>query len=109
MADTRSNLQQFLKGKQLYTSLYAVCTEVLPDFTAVLNESAAKGETAKTTITEPPSKEKFRKQSRRKREASDDADKRTKKPATSAKRLNGLQLRSKGEVPTRNFFATEVN
>jgi hypothetical protein len=59
---TRRNLQQLLKGKQLYSSLYGVHTEVLHDLTAVLKESAANGETAKTTITPLPSIEKYREQ-----------------------------------------------
>jgi hypothetical protein len=53
-------------------------TEVLHDLTAVLKESAAKGETATITITEPPSNEEFREQRRRKRKPSDDVDKRAK-------------------------------
>jgi hypothetical protein len=55
MVETRRNLHQYLKGKQLYSTLYGVYTEVLHDLTAVLKESAAKGETAKITTTEPPS------------------------------------------------------
>jgi hypothetical protein len=80
-----------------------VYTEVLHDLMAVLKESADKGETAKTTITEPPSKEEFCDQKRRKPKPSDKADKRTKDPATSATGVNDPQLRSKDEVPTRNF------
>jgi hypothetical protein len=49
MADTRSNLNELLKGKQLYSTLYTAYSEVLYDLTAVLKESATKGETAKTT------------------------------------------------------------
>lgn len=56
-AYTRRNLHQPLKGKQLYSALYGVYTEVLHDLTAVPQESTAKGETAKTTITEPLSDE----------------------------------------------------
>jgi hypothetical protein len=63
MAETRRNLHQFLKGKQLYSALYGVYMEVLHDLTAVLKDSAAKGETAKTIITEPPSNEDFRERS----------------------------------------------
>jgi hypothetical protein len=59
MAETRRNPHQLLKGKQLYIALYGVYTEVVHDLTAVLNESAAKVETAKITTTEPPSNEVF--------------------------------------------------
>jgi hypothetical protein len=59
MAETRRNLYQFLNGKQLYSALRGRDTEVLHDLTAVLKGSAAKGETAKITITEPPSNEEF--------------------------------------------------
>jgi hypothetical protein len=59
MADTKRNLHQLLKGKQLYNALYGVYTEVLHDFMAVLEDSAAKVKTAKTTITAPPSIEEF--------------------------------------------------
>jgi hypothetical protein len=55
MADTRRNLHQLLKGKQLNSALYGMYIEVLHDLTAVLKESAAEGETAKITITAPPS------------------------------------------------------
>jgi hypothetical protein len=78
---------------------------VLHDLTAVLKKSTAKGETAKVTITEPPSNEKFREQKRQKLKPSDDADKSTKKPAISATGVDAPQLRSKDEVPTRKFFA----
>jgi hypothetical protein len=72
--ETRRNLYQLLKEKQLQ-GLY---TEVLHYLTAVLKErSADQGETAKTTITEPPSNEEFREQGRRKWKISDDTDKRT--------------------------------
>jgi hypothetical protein len=83
MASTRSNLHQFLKGKQLYRALYEVYTEVLHDVTAVLKEGAAKGETAHTTITAPPSIEEFREQRRRKQKPTHDADKRATKHTTS--------------------------
>jgi hypothetical protein len=59
MADTR-NLHQLLKGRQLYSALHGVYTEVLHDLTTFLKGSAAKGVRAKTTITAPPSIEKFR-------------------------------------------------
>jgi hypothetical protein len=62
--DTRRNLHQFLKGKQLYSALHGVYTEVLHDLTAVLKESVAKGETDKTTITAPPTIEEFRERRR---------------------------------------------
>jgi hypothetical protein len=71
---------------------------------AVLKQSAAKGETTKTTITGPPSIEEFREQTRRKRKPSGDTNMRTKKQATSAT-VNGPQLRSKDELRTRKFFA----
>jgi hypothetical protein len=105
MAEIMRNLYQFLKGKQLYSALYGEYTEVLHDFTAVLKESGDKGETAKITTTEHPSNEEFREQRRRKRKPSDDANKITKKPATSPTGVNDPQLRSKDEVLTHNFFA----
>jgi hypothetical protein len=55
MADTRTNLQQFMKGKQLHSALYGGYTEVLHNSTAVLKENAVKGETAKITIILHPS------------------------------------------------------
>jgi hypothetical protein len=73
MADTKRNLHQLLKGKQLYSALYGVHTEVVHDLTETLKESAAKRETVSTTITAPPSIEKFREQRRRKRKHTDDA------------------------------------
>jgi hypothetical protein len=60
MAETRRNLHQLLKGKQLYTALYGVLHDLMAD----LKESAAKGDTTKTTITESPINEKFREQRR---------------------------------------------
>jgi hypothetical protein len=105
MADTRKNLHQLLKGKQLNSALYGVYTEVLHDLTVVPKESAAKVETDKTTITALPSIEEFREQRRRKRKPTDDADERAKKPTTSTTGVDDPQLRSKPEVPTRNFFA----
>jgi hypothetical protein len=82
------------------------CTqEMLHGLTAVLKESAAKGETAKTTITAPPHNDELREQRRRKRKSSDDADKSAKKPKTSTTGVEDPQLRSKDEVPTRNCFA----
>jgi hypothetical protein len=96
MADTRRTLHQLLKGKQLYSSLCGVCTEVLHDLTAVLKKSAARGETAKITITAPPSTEEFCEQRRRKR---------VNNPTTFTTTDNDLQLQSKSEVPTRNFFS----
>jgi hypothetical protein len=80
-------------------------TEVLQDLTAVLQGIAAKGETAKTTITVPPSIDEFREQRRRKWKSADDVDKRVKKPGPFTMGINEPQLRSKDEVPTRNFFA----
>jgi hypothetical protein len=105
MAEAKRNLHQLLRGKQLYSALSGEYTEVLYDLTAVLKGSAAKGETAKTTIISPPSIEEFREQGRRKRKPKDEADKRAKKPTTSNTGVNEPQLRSKYEVPTRNFFA----
>jgi hypothetical protein len=67
MADTRRNLHQLLKGKQLYSALYGVYVEVLHDLTSVLKESTAEEKTAKTTITAPPSNEKFHEQRRQTR------------------------------------------
>jgi hypothetical protein len=62
------------------------------------------------TTTERPSNEEFREQRRRKRKLSNDTDKRTKKPATSATGVKDPQIRSKNEVTTRNFFAPpEIN
>jgi hypothetical protein len=55
MVDTRRDLLQFLKEKQLYSTLYGADIEVLHNLMAVLKVSAAKEETAKTTITAPPS------------------------------------------------------
>jgi hypothetical protein len=103
--NTRRNLHQLLKEKQLYSALCGVYTEVLHDLMAVLKESAAKGKKAKTTNTKPPSNEEFREQRRRTRKLSDEANKRTKKPATSATSVIDPQLQSKDAVPTRNFFA----
>jgi hypothetical protein len=62
MADTRRNLHQLLKGKQLYSGRYGEYREMLQDVTAVVKESAAEGGRAKTTITAPPSIEEFREQ-----------------------------------------------
>jgi hypothetical protein len=60
-----------------------VYTEVLHNLKAVLKEDAAKGETAKTTITASPFIDKFREQRRRKQKSTDNADKGAKKPTTS--------------------------
>jgi hypothetical protein len=98
MADSRRNLHQFLKGKQLCIVLYGVYTEVLHDLTPVLKESAVKEETVKPTITEPPSMEEFREQRRRKRKPTDDADKKAKKPITSTTGVSDPQLQSKPEI-----------
>jgi hypothetical protein len=105
MEDTRRSLHQLLEGKQLYSALYGMYAQVLHDLTAVLKESAAKGEIAKTSITAPPSTEKICEQRRRKRKPTDDADKRAKKPTTSTTGVNDPQFQSKPEVPSRNFFA----
>jgi hypothetical protein len=53
VAKSRRDLHQLLTRKQLHSALYGVYTEVIHDLTAVLKESAAIGETAKTTITTP--------------------------------------------------------
>jgi hypothetical protein len=105
VAKSRRNLHQLLTRKPLHSALYGVYTEVIYDLMAVLKESAAIGETAKTTITIPPSKEEPREHRRRKRTFSDDADERTKKLALSATGVNSPKLRSKNAVPTPNFFA----
>jgi hypothetical protein len=104
-ADTRRNRHQLLKGKQLYSALYGVYTEVLHGLTAVLKESVTKGEKAKTTITSLPSLEEFREQSKRKWKLTDDVDKTSKKPTASTIEVNDPQLRSKPKVPIRNFFS----
>jgi hypothetical protein len=105
MADTRRNLHQLLRGKQLYRTLYGVHTEVLQDLAAVIKESAAEGEIPKTTFTAPPSVEEFREQRRRMRKPTDNADKRAQKSTTSTMTVNNPQLQSKPKGPTRNFFA----
>jgi hypothetical protein len=105
MVDTRRKLRHILRGKLLYSALYGVYTVMLHDLMAVTEENAAEGETAKTTVTGRPSIEDFREQRRRKREPTDDVDKRAKKPATSTTGLNDPQLQLKDEFPTRNFFA----
>jgi hypothetical protein len=110
IADTRRNLHQLLKGKQLNSSLYGMYTEVLHDLTVVLKGSAAKVDTDNTTITAPPFIEEFREQRRRKRKPADAADERAKNPTTSTREVDDPQLLSKPEVPTRNIFAPpEVN
>jgi hypothetical protein len=78
--ETKGNLHQLLKCKQLYSALYGVYTDVPNDLTTVLKKSAAKGETSKTTVTESPSNKDFRGQRRRKHKPTDDANKRVKKP-----------------------------
>jgi hypothetical protein len=65
-----------------------VYTEVLHDLTAVLKESAAEGETVKTTITVTPSIEEFPEQRRRYRKPTDDPDERAKKLKTSTTGVN---------------------
>jgi hypothetical protein len=97
MADTSRNLHQLLKGKQLYSALYGVCTEVLHDLTAVLKENVAKGETAKTTITTPLPIEESREQRRRKLKPTDDTHKKkTKKNIHHGS--HRPQLRSKPDI-----------
>jgi hypothetical protein len=93
------------RASELYSALHRVYTEVLHDLTAVLKESAAKGERAKTTITAPPSIEEFCKQRRRKRKPTNDADKRAKKRTISTTGVNDPKLQSKPKIPTRKFFA----
>jgi hypothetical protein len=99
--ETKRNLHQLLNGKQLYCALYGTYTDVLHDLTA-LKQSAAKAETARTTITEPPSNEEFRDQRRQMQKPKDNTNKRVKKPTTSTK---GVNNQSKPAVPTQNFFA----
>jgi hypothetical protein len=77
--------------------------------TALLKESATKGETTKSTITAFPSIEEFREQRRCKRKPTDDADKKAKKPTTSTKGVTDTQLQSKPEVLTRKFFVLLVS
>jgi hypothetical protein len=105
MAVARRNLHQLLKGLQIYSALHGTYTEVLHDLTAVSRESAANGETAKTTITAPPSIAEFRERRRRKLESTDDSNQGAKKPTASTTGVNDPQFHSKPEVPTRNFFA----
>jgi hypothetical protein len=64
MAHTRKNLYQLLKGKQVYSTVYGVYTEVLHNLKAVLKEDTTKWETAKNTITAPLSIKEFREQRR---------------------------------------------
>jgi hypothetical protein len=84
-----------MKGKQLYSVLCGEYTEVLELLMAVPKESAAKAETAKTTMTAPPSVEKFREQRRRKQKPTDDANKRAKEPTTSTTGVNDPQMQPK--------------
>jgi hypothetical protein len=79
MTNTRRNIHQLLKRKQLYSALYAVYTVMLHDLMTVLRESAATRETAKITISVPPLIEEFREQRRLKREHKDYA---TKEPSS---------------------------
>jgi hypothetical protein len=78
---------------------------MLHDLTGVLEESVAKMETAKATISTHPSAEGFLEQIRRKCKPADDAVKRTKMSTTFTMVLNDPQLRSKSKFPTWNFFA----
>jgi hypothetical protein len=64
MADTRRNLHQPLKGKQVYRALYGVYTETLHDLT-VIKVSPAKRETAKTILNLCPSRNSVRKEDER--------------------------------------------
>jgi hypothetical protein len=75
MVDTRRNLYQLLKGKQLYSTLHSVYKEVQHNLTAVLKNNAPKGETAKPQLLSTPSSKEFRQQRRQKRKPTDDADK----------------------------------
>jgi hypothetical protein len=72
--------------------------------TAVLRESAANGETTKTTTTALPSIEEFHERRRLKLKFTDDSDERSGKRTVSTAGMNDPQLQSKPEVPTRNFF-----
>jgi hypothetical protein len=85
MTETRSNLHQLLKAKQLCSALHEVYTEVLHNLQAVLKES-----TAKTTIT--ASVDEIREQRSRNQKPTDDADKRTKNPTTSITGVNDQQF-----------------
>jgi hypothetical protein len=82
MAYTRRNSHNLLKGKQVYSALFGVHTEALHDLTEFPKESAAKEETAESTITKTSFNKEFREQKRPKRKPSYDADKKTKKPTT---------------------------
>jgi hypothetical protein len=75
------------------------------ELTPVEMANVANGVTTKTTITVPPSIEKFLKQRRWKRKPTDDADKREKKLTASTIGVNDSQLQSKFEVCIENFFA----
>jgi ribosome assembly protein YihI (activator of Der GTPase) len=79
---------------------------VLNDLKAVLQESAAKVQTATTPVKEPEGNEEFREQRRRKRNSSDDPAKESKKAAMRTTRIKDPRLRSQQEIPTRNFFAS---
>jgi hypothetical protein len=105
VVDTRRNLHQLLKGKQLYNVLYGVYTEMLHNLMAVFRESTAKGETAKTAITTPFSIQEFHEQRRQKWKPTDNADKIVKKPTTFTMGVSDPHLHLKPEVPTQNFFA----
>jgi hypothetical protein len=99
MMETMRNLHQLLKGKHLYSALYGVYTEMLPDLTAVLKASSAKGETAKTTINESPSKREIPRTEKMKVEAFKQCQQKNKKPATFTVGVNEPQMQMKGAVP----------
>jgi hypothetical protein len=99
-AETRTNLHQILHGKQLYSSLHGVYSEVLADLKIVLQQSASK---AQQNI-EPAAHDEFREQRRRKRNPSEGSVN-PKKVATPTVGVSGTLIRPQAVVPTRNFFA----
>jgi hypothetical protein len=101
-AETRRNLRQILQGKQLYSALHGVYSEVLADLKIVLQQSASKVEDNQTN--EPGAQEDFREQRRRKRKPSDGKVS-AKKVATTTDGVNDLHIRPQAEVTTRNYYA----
>jgi hypothetical protein len=99
-AETSRNLHQLLVGKPLYSALQGVYAQVLIDLKGVLQESAAKGDAAFTSVSGTEGNE-FREQRRRKRNYSEIPENKSKKPTTA---LNDPRLRRQQEIPTRNFF-----
>jgi hypothetical protein len=106
--ETKKNLHHLLQGKQLYSALNGVYTEVLHELKGVLQSSVAPRE-AENTASVPvpeitPSNEEFREQRRRKRNSSDGQATKPKKPSAPSTSAHDPRLRRQ-EVPTRNFFA----